>query len=140
MCGLLLRFFLGIARTHTDLSATNYMDDRMKLLFSLLIRGILQQVKEDRDPMLLPLFQQARLEVDLLLRDLIEVEMLVNHTFHEVKTDLIAFIHIHGSHKCLKRIAIDMVIVVTDLWREDNQFIQTDLQSDIVQHISLHHL
>ena len=97
------------------------MNGGVKQLLPLRIRRRLQRFEEDLDTLLLTPFEQARLEVDLLLGDLAEVQVLVNHPLHELEADLIAFIDIYRTDKGLKRIAIDMIVVVADLWREDDQ-------------------
>ena len=68
-------------------------------------------------------FEQARLEVDLLLCNLVEVEVLVNHALHKLEAGRIPLVNINRADQRLECIAIDVVVEVANLRRENDQLV-----------------
>ena len=111
LCGILLRFFLGISRT---CSGWKPFDANFCLEYgvAVVVEELLNQLKGNLHLILLAPFDELGLEVDFLARHLVKVNVVLeDFLFHELFATFVALVQIDGSDKCFESIAVHVAVV-----------------------------
>ena len=127
--GILLRLFLGIARTG---SGRKPFDTNLCLEdgITVMVEELLDQLKGNLHLVLLAPFDKLGLEVNFFAGYFVQINITVDDPLlHKLLATFIPLIKINGSDKCFESIPVHITVVGRGAGRIFDKFVQTDLHS-----------
>ena len=134
---LLLAVLLRPARAAAHRDAFEY-NDRAEALAALFGFGV---DKLDVDAVLLAPFKQLALEVHLLLRYIVEVDVAADDAVLDKPVAvLVAAVEVDGAHQCLESVAADVGVAHARALGGDDELFESHLRRQAVESLALHNL
>ena len=133
LAGLLLTLFLGETCAFLALQTLNkHLNGEYGT--AILVARLFQIAKLHLDTILLTPFEQLRLEVDLLIGHLVDIDELCQDAFfHKAHASAISAVQIDGSHQRLEGVAIHIAVMGIGVTCREDELVESHLLGELSQ-------